>query len=239
MGFETYNPNAAEPPINGPFGQLLGSTLGAQQDEEVAALRLALLCRLPSKCPDDALDALGGHFRIPRYDAEPHGSYRARLEAAFATWEIAGSDAGIEAQLRAAGIADVRVYADHEGTFGPGSSGAWHTRFWTALGPDWGTWGIGALILGAFTLGGTTTLGSTATLAQIRAVKRIILKWKAHHGYPVRVLAIFGTGAVLGVGPLTLGSFTLGGATVVGWDIGRTLADTVSTLGFTLGTFEV
>jgi hypothetical protein len=55
----------------------------------------------------------------------------------------------------------------------------------------------------------------------------------------VRVFVIFGDGPVLGVGPLTLGSFTLGGAEVISWVVGRTLADTIPTLGFVLGGYEV
>lgn len=245
-GFETYEPSALRIPLRGEFGQQLAAAAGKMRDEEIALCRWALLSRLPSRCPDDALDAVGRMLKIERYPGETNASYRGRLVAAWPTWETAGSDEGIEEQIKAFGIPDARVYADFEGQFGPGPQGSWYTRFWVVLGPDFSSTGIGPMLLGSWTLG-TGTLGSTAAKAQIRALKRLILKWKSSHGLPVRIILLFGDGPVLGVGfgstkPLKLGQFTLGGASKISWPMARTLGDTLPTLGspgFVLGGFEL
>jgi len=235
MGFEGYNPNALTPPLNGTFGELMASTLGAQQDAEISKLVTALKCRLPAKCPADALDTLGRTFRIERYPDETDDVYRGRLEAAFATWEIAGSPDGVIGQLQDYGFVDVQCVENPDFHGGPGYG---LSRCWLVLGPDFGTLGISELYLDAWTLG-ATTLGSTATRSQVIAVKKIVLKWAAAWANPVRVLLIFDGAAHLGLS-ITLGTWTLGGGSdPVRWPMARTLADTNETLGFVLGGYEV
>jgi hypothetical protein len=257
-GFEQYDQDQLRIPHRGPTGLALAAAIGREQDNELSLLRVALRSRTPWTCPDDALDALGAWYRLPRYPGEPNGTapsapvatdgtgYRSRLCNAWETWEKAGSAEGLEDQIRAAfpGL-DVRIYTTDEGCFGPDPRGS-YSRFWIFLGPNYGGTGIRELLLGSFTLGGTTTLGTTATRAQIVLLKKVILRWKATHGYPVKVVLLFGSGPVLGIGmaggakPLTLGTFILGRARVVAWPIGRTLNDTLPTLGsFVLGDYEI
>ncbi len=217
--FETYNPNATPVPLNGTFGRLMGSTLGAQQDEEVALLATAMRCHLPAKCPDDALDKLGAKFKIERYDGESQDSYRARLVAAWETWELAGSAEGVEAQLVAAFGCDARTWMIHELDFGPDPL-AMYSEFWVVIGPNLGTFA------------GTSTHVLTA--------KRIILKWKSAHSYPVELLAL--TGAPILGWEWTLGVEALGDGTSDRYPIGRTLNGTLPLLGdadYILGGYEI
>lgn len=229
MGFRDYEPAVLRIPNRGPFGQQLAAACGALRDEEIALTRLALLSRIPSRCPDDALDALGRFFRIERYAAETDASYRGRLEVAWETWENAGSDEGIETQIAAAFGCDVRVWPIWDADFGPDPRAA-YSEFWIIIGPALGTY--------------------TGTSAQKVALKRIILKWKSTHGYPVEILVLGGAGPVLGWGvvgspavqPLTLGAFALGGATVDRIRIGRTMNGTLPPLGdagFILGGYDL
>jgi hypothetical protein len=234
---------AEMPPIlRGPRGVEWCTVLGAKQDAGLPLIRVAAVSDLPHLTPDDAITDAGKWSNIDRYDVDSNDSYRARVIDAFPTWIEAGAATSIEKQLVAFGIPDVRVYAAYEGSFSPDPLSG-YSHFWIVLGPDWGTTlGIAELILGTgpggeFWILGTGKLGTTASAAQIKAIKRIILKWKAAHGYPVKIISLFGSGPVLGVGPLTLGSFTLGGMTAIWWPIGKTLGDTLELM--TLGTFTL
>jgi hypothetical protein len=209
--WESYEPTSLRVPIRGAFGQKLATEAGKIRDEETALLRVALLSRLPSKCPDDALDKVGEVLRIPRYAGQSSATYRAALEQAWPTHEIQGSADAIEEQIRAFGIPDVRVYTIDDRNFGPGPDASNFSQFWVAIGPDVGA-GVG--------------------LDALRAIKRIILKWKAAHGYPVEILIIPSDTWVLGYGSTVLGDGTpMGGADVGRVRIGRTLNGTWGTLG--------
>ena len=234
MGFESYNPASAEPPINGTFGQLLGSTLGAQQDEEVEALRTAVLSRVPERCPDDALDFVGRHFNIERYAGEPHDSYRARLTEAFAAWAKAGSPESIEDQISAFSITgcDVRVYEDFEGHWFQGDI---YSRFLVVIGPSFGALGFEPLTA-PFTT--PATGGSTATIQQVRAIKRIVLKWKSAHGYPVFIVLRFGDVVLGNVNSKAPFTPPIDGVRCV-WDIGKLIVDNIGTGPFVAGGYEV
>lgn len=80
--------------------------------------------------------------------------------------------------MRAYGIRDVLVMEDWEGKF---AQGDWYSRFWVFLGPDFETLGLQPLAM-PFELS-EATLGTTATIDQVRAIKRQILKWTDTHGY--------------------------------------------------------
>lgn len=210
-GFREYEPQQLEVPIRGAFGQAVATHTGAARDEEIALLRVALLCRLPAKCPDDALDAVGRAFAIERYPGESHDSYRARLVAAWPTWEEAGACTSIEGQIRAAFGCDVRVWPIDELDFGPDPR-ANYSEFSIVIGPELGTFAHDA--------------------AQVRMLKRIALRWKAAHGYAVEIIIIDTDGWLLGYGDTTLGDGTaLGSGSITRYRIGRTLNGTWGTLG--------
>lgn len=207
MGFKEYNPTRASVPVRGPFGQALQEAIGEQQDAELALLRTALLCHLPARCPDDGLDALGRHYQIERYAGESHASYRARLEAAWATWETAGTAQAIETQIRAYGVPDVLVQEDHE------IPGAWPGTMWprfrVRLGPDLGVLSLSRFFIDLDTIGGIVPIGGPhVDNTQARALKGIIRKWKAAHSYPVDIL-VWESGAL--IGESEIGNATIGG----------------------------
>jgi hypothetical protein len=220
--FARWRSSKLRPPCNGPMDELFAAVLGAKQDEELALLRIALLSRLPSRCPDDALDALGEWFNLPRFDGEADGTvtsgYRGRLCAAWATWQKAGSADAIIESLKAYGFVDVEIYTTcpqyrEDGTTVP----AWteqtgYADFWVVLGPDFGTLGTIEPLTMPFTLGSPTTLGTTAPDTVINAIKQQILRWKAAHAFPVNIVFYF-SGVILGA-PLTM-PFTLGGSSVL------------------------
>ena len=57
MSWITWRTRKLLPPLGGPIGEDFAQAFGAEQDTEAALLRIALLSRLPQRCPDDALDA--------------------------------------------------------------------------------------------------------------------------------------------------------------------------------------
>ncbi len=245
--FVEHRKATLDPVLADDAGEAWCEGLGAGEDAELELQRAAALARQPTRCPDDALVVVGEAYGLERYEAHTDVTYRAALKLAWPTRKKQGSAEAVEDQIRAFGIPDVRVYAAYEGNFGPDPL-ADYAEFWPFLGPNFGSTGIAELLLGGFVLGGDTTLGSTATRAQIVSIKRIVRKWKAAHGYPVKIVLLFGEGPILGIGiaggatPLTLGSFTLGGARSIWWRFGRTLNDTLPTLGsstFILGGYEI
>jgi hypothetical protein len=229
MSFETWNPEQLPIPVGGDFGEAYAAALGQMQDAELALLRVALLCRFPARCPVDALELLGSWYRLPRYPGESDDVYRARLVAAWETWEEAGSPACVEAQLRAAFGAglDVRVYRDEEPN---PHENRWYSRFDLLFGPNMSTIEMVDCVLGQCVLG-VTPLGSSMRADQRRLAKAIVLRFKAAHGYAAAMLVRRG-GDLLGV-DFTLGVSPLGGVeTTVVW-IGRLLGTRHgSTLGF-------
>lgn len=208
------------PYMRGPEGRGYARGLGATVDERIVVLRTAALARNPRRCPDDALDAVGQAYNLPRFDGEPDGTltsgYRGRLCAVWDTWDKAGSADAIIASLRAYGFTDVEVYATcpqyrEDGTVVP----AWpeatgYADFWVLLGPDFGTvTPPGVQTWGDFVWGGETVWSSTAALSMFRAVRGQVLKWKAIHAFPVAVIFYLGDGFVWG--PSTWGDGDWGG----------------------------
>lgn len=217
MTFAKARVEELPPCADGPQGQAIATVLGGAQDTEQATLTEAMLMRYPPRTPDDAVDLLGSDSAIERFEGEPTATYHSRVNARWKTWKKAGSAQAIIDSLVAWGMPEssVAVYQDFEGHFAPG---AWYSRFWVVLGPDYGTLGIAPLTM-PFTLG-DALLGSTATAAQIKAVKRQILKWKTLHSYPVWIFLIFPTTQLLGLGlkmPFTLGAT----GNYAKWKLGR------------------
>lgn len=217
--------------IHGPNAQALLSLLGSEKDAALDELSEAVRARWPGIGHPSALLLQGQGFDIERFPGESDEVYTARLSRAWETHKLAGTKAAIVESLRAYGIPDVEVLEDWEGHFAPGD---WYSRFWVVLGPNFGDLGLQPLTM-PFSLG-SATLGSTATLEQVQAVKRQILKWKDSHGLPVGVILRFGDAPILGVG-LALG-FVLGGSTGNGrafWRIGAGQMLGSVALGFRLG----
>ncbi len=236
--FKDYEPAALRIPIRGPFGQLVASTFGDVRDEEIELLRAALLARIPSRCPVDALGVVGQGLSIERYAADTDESYRARIDDPFDVWSKAGSPGGVIDQLVAFGLPDVRIYMNFVGHF---SDGDWYSRFDLHLGPNYG--GLGWLPMTMpFTLG-TGTLGSTATREQVKTVKRILHKWRSSHSYPVRVVLRWPLTTLLGVtptGPLSMPFKPGGGHESARWPVGKLFGEqNFTNMPFQMGGFII
>lgn len=251
--FEQARREEAEaiPWIGGDRGAREEAALGAAQDDELAILKNALRMQAgPYTCPDDALDLIGPDFDTPRLPGEANGAaptaaetgsgLRGRICGAWDAAENGGLAAGIIAALRAYGIEDVRVIEDFEGTFAPGD---WYSRFWVFLGPamPWTPLLLGSseCVLGTCTLGSTVGFFFPYRVApDVNEVKRLVLKHKSAHSYPVAVVLMFETTELLGINT-TLGSMTLGaGDDAAIWRIGK-LFGLDTAMPFTLGGYEV
>lgn len=207
--WEKYEPQALRIPNRGPFGTRLATEAGKLRDEEAELLRVALLSRIPSRCPDDAIDPLRATFQIDFYDGQTTAQRRAALEAAWPTHEKKGSAEGVEQQIQAFGIRDVRcVYAEV-------ASLPSYSQFLVVLGPDFGDTGIEEQTWGGFSWGGSTTWGSTATIAQRNTLCRIVRRWKGTHGVPVKIVLRFDDSMVWGVD--TWGEAAWGGLGTCVW----------------------
>jgi hypothetical protein len=182
-GFATYRVQQLRPPCAGPFDETLAAVLGKMQDDELALLRVAALSRVPAKCPDDALDLVGGWFLLPRFPGESNDTYRARLVAAWPTYDVSGAPDGLVESLQAYGFVDVAVLRAED----IGYATANYSAFTVKLGPDNGTTGIADDAWGSFTWGGTKTWGSTATIAQVTAIMGQVIRWKGAHGLPLYI----------------------------------------------------
>lgn len=219
----------------GPNAQRFLELLGTAKDEGLEELREAVKARWPGIGPPSALGLQGQGFEIERFSGESDSEYTARLSKAWETHKLAGTKDAIVESLKAYGIEDVEVLEDWEGYF---ATGDWYSRFWVVLGPNFGTLGLRPLTM-PFALG-AATLGTTATVEQVRAIKRQILKWKDAHGFPVGVLLRFGDAPILGIG-LVLG-FVLGGSGCNGrafWGIGNRNMLGTMTMPFRLGGYDV
>lgn len=172
--------------------------IGGEQDAEIDRLEVAAKASLPAYCPDDALDACGVDFQLPRYAGESNASYRAQLVNAFAAYKIAGSGLAIIEQLQRYGFGDVFILPVwmSPGPFPPASSLTDYNEFYTFLGPNMGTTGV------------TTSLSAD----QLTDVKGIILKWADVGSFPTRII-LQTTGAA--GAPTGLGSYV--------YPVGRTI----------------
>lgn len=117
--------------------------------------------------------------------------------------------------------------------------GNWYSLIWVLLGPrmPWEPLRM------PFTCGGGATLGSTATVEEIQAVKKQILKWRSPIAYPVKVILDFGDVPICGRRGLEM-PFICGGSedsppAYCTWVIGKTMGDTVRTMPFVCGGFQV
>lgn len=173
-------------------------TLGGYFD----GLRLGVIegvkAGMPAHAPEDALpyiaDARGG---LDRYPNESIGVWRKRLLAAWDRWQMAGTKAGLVAELEAffAPVGTtIEVWSNNEveDAFGPTGMGShvdpyepWW-RFWVVLKPPlpWEPLEM------PFTLG-TASLGSTATANDFNKLRRIILKWSPSESLPAELYVLF------------------------------------------------
>jgi hypothetical protein len=234
--FEGARLGELPPYLDGVQGRGIVRVLGRAQDVEQAKLTDAVLIRYPLRTPIDALDHLGASSNIERFTGEPNGTpvpptnYHGRLVGRWDTWIKAGSAQGIIDSLNYYGIADVTVAQDWQTGIVPG---AWYSRFDVILGP---TLPYTPMILGVWVLGESGTLGSSATVLEVKAIKRQILKWKSAHSYPVRIILDFGAVAASSVDAVVYAASGFGpdAGDMAVWHLGKLFGEDTS-MPFTLG----
>jgi hypothetical protein len=133
MSYRTWLPAQAPPPLAGPNGTALLQRLGEMFDEQRDRLLQGVLARFPvqgsvdgngtySTPPSDALDAMGVDRGLPRAASEvilvadsvavaaaKDALYAARLQAAWDTWDYAGSHYGVLRALEAGGYSSPKA----------------------------------------------------------------------------------------------------------------------------------
>ncbi len=147
---EEVAPHAA-----GDDGLALQAALGRDEDAAVGELEDVLRMFNPYTCPDDALDAVGAKYGLPRYPGEPNGTaptsiggtdgngYRGRLCDAWDAWGWAGTAKAVIDQLHAFGIVDVAVVLDPDA----GYPSSWFSRFDVSLGPNFGMLAVARMLI--------------------------------------------------------------------------------------------
>lgn len=170
-------------PFSGPYGKaFLQGTLGRLFDDQAEgfrnAVRSAFVGDAGATAIGPALDALGaaGHeLSLPRYPSETLDQYNTRLQAAWNSWTLAGTEANLIAQLALGGVtATIKHNRDWNWDGHPEN---W-SRFWIIItGHPWTYWQWGD----GHHWGGGQTWGSTATAAEVRDILAIVHKWKPGH----------------------------------------------------------
>jgi hypothetical protein len=127
----------AVPPWSGPNGQkFIGTVLGISNDmmTEGAALALSAGWLVPFRPGDyndrpvGGLDLIGAASGLPRYDAETHADYLARLLTRWTLW-TQGPKATLISELESAGFTGVTIEVPNDSDPRPDPVDYW-SRFW-------------------------------------------------------------------------------------------------------------
>jgi hypothetical protein len=195
-------------------GELVAYSLTFMHDMFIERTRLALLARMPTYAPVDALPNIARDRKITRGFNEPEATFRARVIPWLSDHRPRGNPWKLMAQLKAyCGVEMMIRTVDNRGNFYTSAAdgtlsrsldtGNWDwdqeptlwSRFWVILypppelwteGPVWGPdlWG------GAWGNAGYTW-GSTATIQQVRSIRNIIRDWKPAGTRCVNIILAF------------------------------------------------
>lgn len=206
-------------------------------DLEIEATEEAIRARFPDTGPDDAIDYQAHDRDLPRYPGESTASVRERIKDPFEVWKWGGTKgstsepSGVERALAAMGCEDIGVYEDWEYH---SMDGEWYSRFVVVIGDGASDPAPWAGLVAPFTTPATS--GTTATREEVLRVVREVIKWKAPHGYPVRVIVLVNDAAVSG--PTLIPPFTAYDEAPVYWEIGKCQAGTQFTAPFIAGGYQ-
>lgn len=214
--------------IGGADGLALQGALGRDEDAALKEFEDVSKMFSPYTCPDDALDALGRRFALPRFPSEINGAapgggvagsgYRGRLCNVFATYKIGGSPEAVVLSLQGYGVPDVAVIREENGSW----PHVWYSRFTVKLGPRLGVLTVSSFIIGHGIIGQTRIGVAFTDTNQRVGVKEQILRWKATHGYAADILIDDSVpGGVLGrtfIGRLIGLNFIIGQTPIGGYD---------------------
>ena len=183
--FITYQLVLATTPLARPWGESWNLISAVMRDIMISGAKDALKCRFIEYCPDDALVLHGLERVLPRAPGELADPYRLRLLAAWETWLLAGTAAGIEVALNVLG-GDAHVTENQDWDPAPpdGDLDSWW-RFWVSIADtgyetdglwdDPGVWDDGGV------------WDTDTTLAQVTAVRSAVRTWMAAHAICVDI----------------------------------------------------
>ena len=117
--FDDYQTASAPAWLGGENAQLWLRVLGIVKDAFVAGMAGAVRQRFPSVAqPSSLVDLLEDRNLGPAWN-EDAASVRSRVAAAWATWELAGTVAGLQAELARAGyVGSAIIESTQDGTLG-------------------------------------------------------------------------------------------------------------------------
>lgn len=131
-----------------------------------------------SGVPTDSLAYHGQDTALERYPVETDEQYKARIELAWETWQLAGGPESILDQLAAAGFPGAEIYTPLEWPTRPPTPYA--SQFWVFF-PE-GTHPVTSQgpLIGSFVVGDGTVIGPTGiSVEQLFMLRRLIRKWKS------------------------------------------------------------
>jgi len=156
--------------------RLMGTIAGLMSDVLLDGALVAINLRsLRSPIfPPDGLDLIGSERMLPRFPAEPHATYKARLLDAWKLWQQAGTAGGIRGMFARLGfVVSIKTNADWNWDNQPAN---W-SRFWVIITDHrWvsdGIWNDP----GVWDDGGTWD--TNATPDEVRATRNIVRAFKA------------------------------------------------------------
>lgn len=233
MSYREYLTKLVPPWLQRAVGELFLGAHGDELDVLATKAKDATKAGFVADAPSDALRYHGRERVLPRFAGEADASHRARLVAAWDTYETAGTRAGplstggtyglvgmLEAALDPSVTVQVKAYRDPY--LGPLRRGYW-SEFWVVLsGVPWArrTWGDGSEW--GRPAGAPRTWGSTATRAEVETLKNIVRTFKAAHEWCPAIVVAF-SGRTWGDGSLWGGSGVEwdGAANAIYWPISR------------------
>lgn len=208
--FEEYQPSLTPPWLQVGWGAAWTVSFGQLKSLAQQAATDATKCAIVSCAPPDSLPLHGDQRNIERLPGETEDQYRGRLESAWETWGLMGSDAGVVHALALLGFT-ARIKRNNQWDWDghPGNVPYYWARMWPIIDqPNPAT--VGDVLGSTFVLG-TSRLGVNGiTDDQIEQLRRQSLKW-SDSSVLIPVVIVRIEGDVLG-DTWVLGTSILGGA---------------------------
>lgn len=102
--FDDYQAETAPPWMGGPNGELWSRILGLGKQGLVMAAKAAVKSGFARLAPPDALPEIAATFALDVGFNEVASALRARIHGAWETWQLAGTNAGLERAFADAGL---------------------------------------------------------------------------------------------------------------------------------------
>lgn len=195
--YEEFVPELHPPSLRGPYGTAWAAEHGVKLDELLTDTKDGVKARFPDDAPIDALPKIAADRLIVRGGAETDDQFRARLKAALATWQWAGTKKGfIDHALPPLGIANADIIINSEwGVVPDGDTAKW-ARFWLVIAEDH-PWDDDGIWDDPGVYDDEGTWDSTATPAEVAQLRSIVALWKPARDICFAIVVSFGMSTVV------------------------------------------